>query len=187
MEKQNLNVAPTLNEIKQAGFLPRETNFYFSNYKPSGLPNFLEGDYTYCLDIDENLFVSIDDVGNTLLVAIMGEYYKPIARLTFTKEAINKQFEHFGQAAPQWENKRPKVGEVWTDSFEDVQVLELDKVYVKVQVLDNKPNYTNTNNNPIKLVKYQTYKFTIDKFVKYHKKIFNSLEEYYSEKFEMNS
>ncbi len=58
---------------------------------------------------------------------------------------------------------------------------------IKIQVLDNKPNYTNTNNNPIKLVKYQTYKITIDEFLKGHKIIFNSIEEYYSEKFQIKA
>jgi hypothetical protein len=99
---------------------------------------------------------------------------------------INKTLQLFGLLPFDW-GPGVSPGEVWTDNLKDVQVLELDKVYIKLQVLDNKPNYTNTNYNPIKLVKYQAYKFTIDKFLKYHKKIFNSLEEYYSEKLEINS
>jgi hypothetical protein len=159
MKKQCLAHEPTPFELKKVGFeKTEEGDFVFVIKSPHGL--FLK--YTF-----EEYIARAYLCGNGQEVFIGSD-----------KIDINKTLELFGLLPFDW-GPGISPGEVWTDSFEDVQVLELDKVYVKVQVLDLTV--------PCELFLYQTYKLTIDKFLKGHRIIFNSLEEYYSEKFQMKA
>ena len=160
MEKQCLTHEPTPFELQKVGFeKTEEEDFVFVIKSPHGL--FLK--YTF-----ENNIGRAYLCGNGQDCFFIGS----------DKVDIDKTLVLFQNFVFDW-GPGVSPGEVWTDSFEDVQVIELDKVYVKVQVL----NIT----VPCELFVYQTYKITIDKFLKGHRLIFNSLEEYYSEKFEINS
>lgn len=159
MENQNLNVAPTPFELKKVGFEKTE-----------------EGDFVFVIPSPHGLFLKYNFIQNLGRAYLCGNGQEVF--IGNDKIDINKTLQLFGLLPFDW-GPGVSPGEVWTDSFEDVQVLELDKVYVKVQVLDITV--------PCELFIYQTYKITIDKFLKGHRILFNSLEEYYSEKFEMNS
>lgn len=159
MKKQCLAHEPTPFELQKVGFAKtEEEDFVFVIQSPHGL--FLK--YTF-----EEYIARAYLCGNGQEVRIGSD-----------KIDINKTLELFGLLPFDW-GPGISPGEVWTDSFEDVQVIELDKVYVKIQVL----NLT----VPCELFIYQTYKLTIDKFLKGHRIIFNSLEEYYSEKFQIKA
>lgn len=159
MKNQCLAHEPTPFELQKVGFLKtEEEDFVFVIQSPHGL--FLK--YTF-----EEYIARAYLCGNGQEVIIGTD-----------KIDINKTLQLFGLLPFDW-GPGVSPGEVWTDNIKDIQILELDNVYVKIQVLNLKVCG--------EFFKYQTYKLTIDKFLKYHTIVFNSLEEYYSEKFQMKA
>jgi len=103
-------------------------------------------------------------------------YYKGnlLKSLEPTKAAINAEFKHFNQPLLQWEQPRPKVGEVWKNSF-----------YTFLIIKDAKSNVLKLEGETIVGVDWINYEaadydnFQFDKFTK----IADTLEDYYKQKF----
>ncbi len=88
MEEKNLNIAPTEQELIDAGF--EDSHF--------GLMEFNLGDNT------------------TIVADTLNDTFRFIGSSTWielTKQKINDAFALFNQPLPQWEKPKPKVGEVW--------------------------------------------------------------------------
>lgn len=100
MEK-NLNVAPTEQELKNAGFCKAGASNH-SNYGK------------LIKRINDNLFVMFGGKKCSLCFDY-GHVDTTIKEIEPTKAAINAEFKHFNQPIPQWEKPKPKVGEVWQD------------------------------------------------------------------------
>jgi len=93
MEGNNLNVAPTEQELKNEGF-----DFYFV------------GCYKQVTKF-ASICVSSDLSKCKLVIGHDGD------EIDFTKQKINDAFALFNQPLPQWEKPKPKVGEVWKNDF----------------------------------------------------------------------
>jgi len=93
MEENNLNVAPTEQELKNAGFELSGTIYYkqVTTFTSICVPS----DLSRC-----ELWIS-------------GVYEE----IELTKQKINDAFTLFNQPLPQWEKPQPKVGEVWANDF----------------------------------------------------------------------
>ena len=92
MEENDLNVAPTEQELKNAGFELSGTIYYkqVTTFTSICVPS----DLSRC-----ELWIS-------------GVYEE----VELTKQKINDAFTLFNQPLPQWEKPQPKVGEVWKNS-----------------------------------------------------------------------
>jgi hypothetical protein len=127
MEK-NLKVAPTEQELYNAGFRRR-------THDEDGY------NYTYSKDIGDNLNIGIHTDYKTRHANLYfhdGTFLKDV---DLTKAAINAEFKHFNQPLPKWEKPKPKVGEVYKggafDEENDNLIINVDKAGVEYLVLNN--------------------------------------------------
>ena len=92
MKNNNLEVAPTEQELYNAGF---------------------KEDIFGCLSIRLSKYLKIVVALDDNVCTVIGQ--EVAEKISFTKQKINDAFALFNQPLPQWEKKRPKVGEVWRD------------------------------------------------------------------------
>lgn len=153
MEK-NLNVAPTEQELYNAGFKKRETEdksvymvIELSGVK-SGWAHKIKTDLETChLWIDERRTM-----------------------IDFTKQKINDAFALFNQPLPQWEKPTPKVGEVWGNEWGAFLVVQSRHINIEKGAIDLEG-------------KDKGFVFDLSwKMKGNHTKLYNSLEDYYNEK-----
>ena len=89
MEENNLNVAPTEQELMNAGFKVLEKHYFKQVTTFTSI--YVASDLSKC-----ELFISgVDE------------------EIELTKQKISDAFALFNQPLPQWEKPRPKIGEVW--------------------------------------------------------------------------
>jgi len=158
MENQNLNVAPTEQELINAGFIRRTHDLF---YNEDGF------NYTYSKDIGNNLKICIHTeyaTRNANIYTCNGNFLKNI---DLTKAAINKEFEHFNQPLPQWEQPRPKVGEVWENKLHRFHIIKGLNGSIWALILAGKDK---SKVFDLSMVKYN------------HTKLADSLEDYYFNK-----
>lgn len=87
---ENKNVAPTMQELENAGFTIE--------------PSFLSSDnLCYFRNIVSNLYISCYVDSGYVKVSSEGFVFK---KIPFTKEAIEKEFVHFEQPLPEWNKTR---------------------------------------------------------------------------------
>ena len=112
MENQNSNVAPTEQELYNAGF--EDSHF--------GLMEFNLGDNNIIVaDTEKDIFRFI---GSSTWIEL-------------TKQKINDAFALFNQPIPQWEKTKPKVGEVWgNDLYTFVIIKDEERNVLKIKGYD---------------------------------------------------
>ena len=149
MEK-NLNVAPTEQELKNAGF--EDSHF--------GLMEFSLGEHT-------SIVVNIEAGGFRFIGS--NEWIK------LTKQKINDAFALFNQPLPQWEKPKPKVGEVWQSDINTIVITPTNSSTI-VNVFYIASSYDN-------YLWSGTFTSTTDLKYAGYKKVADTLEDYYKEKF----
>ena len=166
MENNNLDSAPTEQELENAGFVKK-------THDEDGCI------YTYSKAIGDSLIITIGTDHELMCSMLSTDKGGFIKYVHVTKAAINKEFEHFNQPLPQWEKPKPKVGEVWKNDF-----------YVFLIIKDAESNVLKLEGETIEggvdWINYETAdygNFLFDKFTK----VADSLEQYYKEKFEKKS
>jgi hypothetical protein len=161
MKKNNLDVAPTLKELDKAGFttdFEDDKSFRYTK--------------TICNSLRLNIYFENNKI-NELSITIDGQFIKSVEP---TKAAINAEFKHFNQPLPQWETKRPKVGEVWANESNTLVITPTDINYPGIDI------FYIYNSSGHELVSGSYTSFELMKCYGY-KKVANSLEQYYKEKF----
>ncbi len=161
MEKNNLDVAPTEQELINAGFFKAGASNH-SNYGK------------LIKRINNELFVMFGGKKCSLCFDY-GHVNTTIKEIEPTKAAINAEFKHFNQPLPKWEKPKPKVGEVWKSSISDYLVIKesTDDEPLKGFILDSKTKeYINSNYSAIPTK---------------HNKLADTLDDYYKEKFNKNN
>lgn len=156
MEKNKLNVAPTEQELINAGFCKAGASNH-SNYGK------------LIKRINDNLFVMFGGKKCSLRFDY-GHVDTTIKEIEPTKAAINAEFKHFGQPLPQWEKPKPKVGEVWGNGWGCFLVVKSRNKNIEEEALDLEGID-------------KGFLFELSwKMKGNHKKLYNNLEDYYKEK-----
>lgn len=158
MEK-NLNVAPTEQELINAGFERR-------THDKDGY------NYTYSKDIGDNLQICIHTDYKKRCASLYiydGTFLKDV---DLTKAAINKEFEHFKEPLPQWGKPQPKVGEVWANECNTLVISPKDKNFSGISI------FYIYNSSGYELMPGSYTSFEVMKDFGY-KKVADSIEQYY--------
>lgn len=154
MKNENLNVTPTEKELENAGFV-RQTHDE-DGHK-----------FTYSKSMMNAIHVCFHFLHEKIYCDLFfeGKFLKHVEP---TKAAINAEFEHFGEEAPQWEKVTPKFWEVW--QFNEGVVLILN--------LENEPlSFVHLNEKAIGRDTKEEY------FLKHAKKLADRLDDYCKEKY----
>lgn len=154
MENQNLEVAPTEQELINAGFFKAGARHYSNNGK-------------MMKRIDHRLFIMLSEKECSLHFDY-GHVDSKIKHIEPTKAAINKEFAHFHQPLPEWSPPKPKPGEVWSDGLSTLLILKEKENVLNIEG----PEYRN----------FESWQTAIrTNFEKFEKKA-DSLEEYFLNK-----
>jgi hypothetical protein len=154
MKDNNLDTAPTKQELDNAGFFK------------AGVRN--QDDQEKMMKrINDRLFIMFSGKECSLLF-LYGNLEFKIKEIKPTKAAINKELEHFGKPLPEWSPPKPKPGEVWSDGLSTLLILKGQKNVLNIEG----PEYRN----------FESWQTAIrTNFEKFEKKA-DSLEEYYLDK-----
>lgn len=152
--ENNLDAAPTKQELDNAGFFKAGARHHSNNGKMIKRIN----DSLYIMFSEKECSLHFD----------YGHVDSKIKDIEPTKAAINKEFEHFGQPLPEWSPPKPKPGEVWSDGLSTLLILKGQKNVLNIEG----PEYRN----------FESWQTAIrTNFEKFEKKA-DSLEEYYLDK-----
>lgn len=145
MEENNLNVAPTEQELINAGF--EDSHF--------GLMEFnLDNHTTIVADTEKDIFRFIGS----------GTW------IELNKQKINDAFSLFNKPLPQWEKPKPKVGEVWKNSKTVYLINDtVLKATIRVTIVSDNDLETGT----IVHIVYYGLKKVADNLEDYYKEKFN--------------
>ena len=143
MENKNLNVAPTEQELLDAGFKLWRTTYYKQ------------------VTTFTSIYVTLRTSKCELLISHHPE------EIELTKQKINDVFALFNQPLPQWEQPKPKVGEVWKNKLHRFHIIEGLNGTIWALILEGKDK---SKVFDLSMVKYN------------HTKLADSLEEYYFNK-----
>ena len=159
MEKNNLNTAPTEQELYNAGFCKAGASSWYNYGK-------------LMKRIDHRLFIMFSEKECSLHFDY-GHVDSKIKHIEPTKAAINAEFKHFNQPLPQWEKPKPKVGEVWgNDLYTFVIIKDEERNVLKLKGYDLMGDWSD----------FETATYKEDQW-KYFSKLADTLEDYYKEKF----
>lgn len=150
MEK-NLNVAPTEQELDNAGFVKA---------RQTGME---KEQFSYIKQINDNLILIVEG-SDTGIWYKSGNKANLIHPIEPTKAAINAEFEHFNQPLPQWEKPKPKVGEVYHSSSKGVFFIQRIKNAHATCVKLSLGNYENFSACLISFTGYKKLADTLDEY-----------------------